>query len=57
LPPLRAANANAAARGPEVAPLLPLLPPMGFNTWNRYHCWIDEKTADLLVKLGLRAAG
>ena len=39
----------------------PSLPPMGFNTWNRYHCWIDEselkKTADLLVKLGLRAAG
>ena len=30
---------------------------MGFNTWNRWHCWVDEsllrRTADLMVKLGL----
>lgn len=36
-------------------------PPMGFNSWNRWHCWVDEqqlkRTADLLVSLGLAAAG
>jgi len=36
-------------------------PPMGFNTWNRWHCWVDERllkqTADLMVSLGLAAAG
>jgi hypothetical protein len=29
--------------------------------WNRWHCWVDERllkqTADLMVKLGLTAAG
>jgi alpha-galactosidase len=39
----------------------PLLPPMGFNTWNRWHCWVDEhklkETADQLVALGLAKAG
>lgn len=34
---------------------------MGFNTWNRWHCWVDEhklrETADLMVKLGLQDAG
>ena len=39
----------------------PTPPPMGFNTWNRWHCWVDElqlkRTADLLVDLGLAAAG
>ena len=37
------------------------LPPLGFNTWNRWHCWVDEsllrRTADLMVSLGLVAAG
>ena len=37
------------------------LPPMGFNSWNRYHCWIDEEElktiADNMVSLGLVDAG
>lgn len=41
------------------APLI--LPAMGFNTWNRFHCDIDEKviraTADALVATGLAAVG
>eukprot|EP00117_Sycon_ciliatum_P036047 scpid34671/ scgid27197/ Alpha-galactosidase; Alpha-D-galactoside galactohydrolase; Melibiase len=36
-------------------------PPMGFNSWNFYHCNIDErivmKTADAFVEKGLAAAG
>jgi alpha-galactosidase len=44
------------SRAPTVA-----LPPLGFNTWNRWHCWVDEsqlrRTADLMVGLGLVAAG
>ena len=36
-------------------------PPMGFNTWNRYHCWVSEsllkRTVDKMVELGLVAAG
>ena len=36
-------------------------PPMGFNTWNKYGCDINEdlirKTADAMVATGLLAAG
>jgi len=36
-------------------------PPMGFNTWNRWHCWVSEsllkKTVDLMESLGLIKAG
>lgn len=38
-----------------------LTPQMGWNSWNRFACDIDEKlireTADAMVKLGLRDAG
>ncbi|KAK8792780.1 hypothetical protein WA158_004944 [Blastocystis sp. Blastoise] len=40
---------------------LGLTPPMGFNTWNKFHCKIDEKlardTADAMVNLGLLELG
>ena len=40
---------------------LGLTPPMGWNSWNKYACNINEKlvkqTADLLVSLGLAAKG
>eukprot|EP01046_Picozoa_sp_COSAG06_P008721 COSAG06_NODE_443_length_15706_cov_348.207022_14_plen_50_part_00 len=33
----------------------------GFNSWNRWHCWVDEhklkETADQLVALKLAEAG
>ena len=36
-------------------------PPMGWNSWNRFHCNINEtlikQTADLLVSTGLAAKG
>jgi len=36
-------------------------PPMGWNSWNRYHCDIDEdlarQTADAMVESGLKDAG
>jgi alpha-galactosidase len=36
-------------------------PPMGWNSWNRFGCNVDEKliraTADAMVKSGMRAAG
>lgn len=37
------------------------LPPMGFNTWNQFNCFINEtivkKTVDSMVELGLRDLG
>ncbi|HNX90095.1 MAG TPA: glycoside hydrolase family 27 protein, partial [Paludibacteraceae bacterium] len=40
---------------------LALTPPMGWNSWNKFACDIDEKLimdiADQLVKTGLRDAG
>jgi len=45
----------------QKAPGLALTPPMGWNSWNRYGCQIDqaliEKTADAMVSSGLRDAG
>jgi alpha-galactosidase len=36
-------------------------PPMGWNSWNRFHCNINEtlikQTVDLLVSTGLAAKG
>ncbi len=41
--------------------LLALTPPMGWNSWNHYHCNINEtiikQTADAMVEKGLKAAG
>jgi alpha-galactosidase len=50
------AKAEAAA-----APLLAPVPPMGFNTWNRFGCNVDEalirETADAMAETGMRDAG
>jgi alpha-galactosidase len=43
------------------APLLAPVPPMGFNTWNRFGCNVDEtllrETADAMVETGMLDAG
>jgi alpha-galactosidase len=50
-----------AAATAQKAPGLALTPPMGWNSWNRYGCQIDQKlieqTADAMVSSGLRDAG
>ena len=53
-----AAPAAAAAAPAE---LLAPVPPMGFNTWNKFGCNVDEKlireTADAMVETGMLDAG
>lgn len=52
-----AAKATAAAPEPVLAPV----PPMGFNTWNKFGCEVDEtlirQTADAMVEAGMLDAG
>ena len=57
---------SAALGGEPVKPLLnnnglALTPPMGWNSWNRFHCEIDEvkvrAMADAMVSSGMKAAG
>jgi len=51
--------AETAAAAPT--PLLAATPPMGFNTWNKFGCDVDEtlirQTADALAETGMRDAG
>ncbi|MEQ1762106.1 MAG: glycoside hydrolase family 27 protein [Pyrinomonadaceae bacterium] len=46
---------------PQKAENLALTPPMGWNSWNKFGCDVDEKlvreTADNIVKSGMKAAG
>jgi alpha-galactosidase len=56
------AQAQAAQPAPQPAYAgLAATPQMGWNSWNRFACNIDEKlireTADAMVKLGLKDAG
>ena len=55
------AKTPPAAPAPASAPLLAATPPMGFNTWNKFGCDVDEtlirQTADALVETGMRDAG
>ena len=55
--PAAAAPAPAAAPEPILAPV----PPMGFNTWNKFGCEVDEtlirQTADVMVETGMLDAG
>ena len=61
------ARKEAASSGPSVIPgpapaaTLAAVPPMGFNTWNRFGCNVDEtlirETADAMVETGMRDAG
>jgi len=55
--PAASAPSPAAAAAPVLAPV----PPMGFNTWNKFGCDVDEKlireTADAMAETGLLEAG
>jgi alpha-galactosidase len=55
--PVAAAQATPAAPEPVLAPV----PPMGFNTWNKFGCEVDETlihaTADAMVETGMLEAG
>ncbi len=52
---------EAAAEKMVAEPVLAPTPPMGFNTWNKFGCNVDERlireTADALVETGMRDAG
>ncbi len=54
-----AAAAQAAPAAPE--PVLAPVPPMGFNTWNKFGCEVDETliraTADAMAETGMLEAG
>ena len=56
-----ASGQPAPAAAPASAPLLAATPPMGFNTWNKFGCEVDEtlirQTADALVETGMSDAG
>lgn len=60
-----AAETGSGPGGPssnsEQAAVLARTPPMGFNTWNRFHCDVSEdlvrETADAMVDSGMRDAG
>jgi alpha-galactosidase len=53
--------AAAATAAPAIDVSLAPTPPMGFNTWNRFGCNVDEKlireTADAMVSTGMLEAG
>src|SRR5512136_1886713 len=53
----------STAQATPSAPVLVLapVPPMGFNTWNKFGCEVDEtlihQTADAMVETGMLDAG
>jgi alpha-galactosidase len=55
------ARKEASAEKEVAQPVLAPTPPMGFNTWNKFGCNVDERlireTADALVETGMRDAG
>ena len=55
------ARADDKTPPPRVLDGLALTPPMGWNTWNKFACKVDEalirNTADAMVASGLRDAG
>ena len=52
---------HAAEEPPRVANGLALTPPLGWNSWNKFHCNINERVirqaADALVSSGMKDAG
>ena len=52
---------NVESGGPAIDVSLAPTPPMGFNTWNKFGCNVDEKlireTADALVATGMLEVG
>lgn len=59
--PLIAAARDATAAGSDPVPPSFRRPPMGWNSWNFYHCNIDENSvkaiADAMVENGMKDAG
>jgi len=59
--PASPAVETAAKAAAAPAMLLAPVPPMGFNTWNKFGCDVDEtlirQTADAMVETGMRDAG
>jgi alpha-galactosidase len=55
------ALATAASAGAQKLAGLAATPPMGWNSWNRFGCAVDERlireTADAIVATGMRSAG
>ncbi|XP_057962139.1 alpha-galactosidase-like [Malania oleifera] len=55
------ANGCAGSRRSQLPNALALTPPMGWNSWNHFHCNINEtiirQTADALVSTGLAKLG
>src|SRR5512141_779323 len=55
----KATTPETAAAAP--GPVLAAVPPMGFNTWNKFGCEVDEtlirQTADAMVETGMLDAG
>jgi alpha-galactosidase len=51
----------AATAQAQKSPGLALTPPMGWNSWNKFHCNVSEtlirETADAMVSSGMRDAG
>jgi beta-glucosidase len=60
-PPTVRAAAGPAVKEPRKFQKLALTPPMGWNSWNRFACNVDEAliraTADAMVSSGMREAG
>jgi alpha-galactosidase len=58
---LAATPAAAQDKPPRVGNGLALTPPMGWNSWNKFQCNVDEglirRTADSIVASGMRDAG
>ena len=56
-----AAPAAASARAERAASVLAPTPPMGWNSWNKFGCNVDERlireTADAMVLTGMKNAG
>jgi alpha-galactosidase len=55
------ATSHAAEEPPRVANGLALRPPLGWNSWNKFHCNINEtvirQAADAMVSSGMKDAG
>ena len=60
-PMVAAAPVPARPALPAAAPMLARTPPMGWNSWNKFQCNVDEglirESADALVSTGMRDAG
>jgi alpha-galactosidase len=55
------AGVTLLAQESKISPALAPVPPMGWNSWNKFACNVSEdlirQTADAMVKSGMKAAG